>query len=208
MSGAHYPCAKPDLILFLTLTFSEVNDKDKKKRRGRTRTRNGRKIKAVTIKITRNVMLVYTHISFFNKWLSPSLYEFKLAIFTGSWIFINGITLLAVYANVYDGRNASKIKDQKEVCQCSHLGPSHALSLILPFRLGKEKPSQFLTKVFLLLASISFSNLNTWWFDVAAFENRRLRALHRHSATHPYGVSDWRCGQSACTEQQNIPAVT
>lgn len=96
---------------------------------------------------------------------------------------IKGITLFAVYANVYDGSNASEMKDQKELCECSHLGPSHALTLILPFWQGKEKPSQFLTKVFLLLASISFSDLNTWWF-----ENRKLRApLLRHSPAHPGG---------------------
>lgn len=69
---------------------------------------------------------------------------------------INGITLFAVYANVFDGRNASKMKDQKELCQSSHLGPSHALTLILPFWQGKEKPSQFLTKVFFIVSIYFF----------------------------------------------------
>lgn len=31
---------------------------------------------------------------------------------------IKGITLFTVYANVYDGRNASKMKDEKKLCQC------------------------------------------------------------------------------------------
>lgn len=64
---------------------------------------------------------------------------------------------------------------------------THSLSFCL-FGRGKKNPPNSSLKSFLLLASISFSNLNTWWFDVTAFENRRLRALLlRLSATHPDG---------------------
>lgn len=64
---------------------------------------------------------------------------------------------------------------------------THSFSFCL-FGRGKKNPPNSSLKSFLLLASISFSNLNTWWFDVTAFENRRLRALLlRHSAAHPDG---------------------